>query len=786
METNGLKAGRDDLLSISIYKPDDGEMYNRFLPLEKQSYIREEAFAVHHISEQDLRGLKPLTQDEVLSLLVDFELTKRTILTFGGKGFDKRFLLQYCHDHGLYGLDNLNYLDFKTMVHSSGNRFYPASKDNLCIAFGIENVSKVHTSENDCRLEWELFKRIDHSHLLVTDQNVFKLTPEYIVPASYLDRYSGLRTYANIPKRYVQTEKVYELALSEEQSEAVRKFPNNFSGNAIEHLINTLLHTTKIDSRHFLLENKAKLEYVGSFSGSATIVNTEQRADGTVVLAQSVYDRAIMSLKQIEGYESLIDSLEKAKALGGFNAALKDSSKAMSQYEKLLSSESLQTVAMELEKLRWQSMLTDAISEVNLLLKEPIRPLINELSRILGSDITSQELVVNEEDNCLALCDLSSANAAVEIKTGWNGAEAKKFINQLYYSSSGRDCYLLHIDWRALAQDPSRCDEHEEGEWQGSNTASNLTTKFVLEKVIFSSEAPKRKSSRKRPRTRHAVMDWRQLNPDVNDWRECVFNLKLNPNDVENVWDKCDPKSFPKNAPQKGVALRVFKQIQRWRSAHPDGTRLELSEQIDSQLPTIEKWWYLATPDKLENGEGSAQRLSEQSIKEQIKDISNESNVYPLFTCKDIAMMGEEAERMGLDCGLPFTNSWYLPYDLPYWNELVDETKVVQCAEKIKNFMKLCEERSRSGYKALTIPLEDTSYKTSEFYCPLKKSVVRFKLNKKGITIYVAWRKVITLSEPSSDLFKFAIEHIDKPVAEAFIARTLQTDSSNFYLVYKD
>lgn len=34
VETNGLKSKRNDLLSISFYKPDDGKEYSKFLPLE--------------------------------------------------------------------------------------------------------------------------------------------------------------------------------------------------------------------------------------------------------------------------------------------------------------------------------------------------------------------------------------------------------------------------------------------------------------------------------------------------------------------------------------------------------------------------------------------------------------------------------------------------------------------------------------------------------------------------------------------------------------------------------
>ena len=34
VETNGLSSLRDDLLSISLYRPDTEDSYSRFLPLE--------------------------------------------------------------------------------------------------------------------------------------------------------------------------------------------------------------------------------------------------------------------------------------------------------------------------------------------------------------------------------------------------------------------------------------------------------------------------------------------------------------------------------------------------------------------------------------------------------------------------------------------------------------------------------------------------------------------------------------------------------------------------------
>ena len=101
VETNGLSSLRDDLLSISVYKPDTGEILNRFLPLELQSKVL--TTHINGIKTADLRGLKPLSQAEVDELIRVFELKDRTILTYGS--LDEKFIIKYFKRHRLVGLD---------------------------------------------------------------------------------------------------------------------------------------------------------------------------------------------------------------------------------------------------------------------------------------------------------------------------------------------------------------------------------------------------------------------------------------------------------------------------------------------------------------------------------------------------------------------------------------------------------------------------------------------------------------------------------------------------------
>lgn len=52
VETNGLSSLKHDLLSISIYKPDDNKTYDRFLPLELNSFV--ETYWINGIDEDNV------------------------------------------------------------------------------------------------------------------------------------------------------------------------------------------------------------------------------------------------------------------------------------------------------------------------------------------------------------------------------------------------------------------------------------------------------------------------------------------------------------------------------------------------------------------------------------------------------------------------------------------------------------------------------------------------------------------------------------------------------------
>lgn len=195
VETNGLRSKEHDLLSISIYKPDDNKLYNRFLPLELNKIIPKHITKINGITIKDVKNKNPLTQNEVDRLFDEYELDKRILLHYGD--LDKIFLKSYFKRHKLYGFSRLKFYNFKSLICSSRFLNGELSKDNLCKMFRIENVTDVHSGKNDCKLEWQLFEKIQGRPLLATEGdgwiNLFVLNEDYMIPVSLLDTHTRLR-----------------------------------------------------------------------------------------------------------------------------------------------------------------------------------------------------------------------------------------------------------------------------------------------------------------------------------------------------------------------------------------------------------------------------------------------------------------------------------------------------------------------------------------------------------------------------------------------------------------
>lgn len=382
VETNGLKSKKDDLLSISFYKPDDGKEYSKFLPLEMNRKIV--TSYINGITEKDLIDATALTQMDFDHIVEEFELKERTILIYAGRDFDEQFLAEYMKRHRLFGFEKLHFYNFKRNIISSKYSQGNITKDNLCSVFGIEGVKSIHSSSNDCKLEWELFQKMDGYIYLITEgqgvDNVFRLNDDYIIPASLLSSHPQL-SHLLRERPYIECQS-HLVKSFEVDAKGIEKFPTNITGMTFEHLINSMLDVKVQDTRPFLLMNKMKLDFIGKIPNKCIMIPMEFNPDGTVT--------------------------------------------ALHKEDK------------EME---------NSINSTNNNLKERIRPLVDYIRYEIFKNerIMSQELVVDLKNNILALCDLSTSETVLEIKTNANDSLAYK--EQLFYEAKGRAVYHLKMEW---------------------------------------------------------------------------------------------------------------------------------------------------------------------------------------------------------------------------------------------------------------------------------------------------------------------------------------------------
>lgn len=291
VETNGLSSTDNDLLSISIYDPTNNKTYDRFLPLELNSFVY--TTHINGITDEMLKNKEPIIQEEFDELINDFDLYNRIILTYGS--IDKTFIKAYCKRHKLKGFDNLNFYNFKRQIIASGFSSGNVTKDNLCKIYNIDNVQVVHSGHNDCLLEWELFKKIYNKFLLVTGNNVFELNDKYIVPVSYLQVYTNFKYFRDIPKVYIKTRTIRKFELNKRK---ITRFDTNVSGMSIEHLINTMLDVEKINSLDFELKNKSNLNFIGSLPSVFNEIPISLSKDGTIKSLDKEYEKYIESVNK--------------------------------------------------------------------------------------------------------------------------------------------------------------------------------------------------------------------------------------------------------------------------------------------------------------------------------------------------------------------------------------------------------------------------------------------------------------------------------------------------------
>ncbi|HJF66576.1 MAG TPA: hypothetical protein K8U77_10760, partial [Slackia equolifaciens] len=234
-----------------------------------------------------------------------------------------------------------------------------------------------------------LFKKLNGRYLLariVSDGQNRGMWRLAVLNPGYILPVSYLATYKNlsriIERPYIRCD-AEEVFRFEISGEDIKRFPTNFSGMIVENLVDTMLGAAKVDNMAFLAENAAKNELLGYMpSYYISFTPMSLNDDGTVTAVRE----------------------EDKRQEGELNAMI---SQARSQLIPLV------------------EFIRDEVFH--------------------GAPVMSQELVVDNELGILALCDLSTDDAVLEIKTSC--CDPEQYAEQLYYEAKGRAAYLMGMEW---------------------------------------------------------------------------------------------------------------------------------------------------------------------------------------------------------------------------------------------------------------------------------------------------------------------------------------------------
>jgi hypothetical protein len=176
------------------------------------------------------------------------------------------------------------------------------------------------------------------------------------------------------------------------KSRKIRKFDTNITGKTVEHLINTMLQVEEQNSFDFTLKNKSKLKHLGKIPSIFNIMPALFNDDGSITATRP----------EDEDYIQRVNK----------------------------------TISV---------------------IKREISPLIEYIRSDIFHDsgVRSQELVLHPENNCFALCDLSTDDCVLEIKTSFS-LDIEKYNYQLFYQANGRECYIMQIDWGLFDGNPDQ------------------------------------------------------------------------------------------------------------------------------------------------------------------------------------------------------------------------------------------------------------------------------------------------------------------------------------------
>ena len=92
-------------------------------------------------------------------------------------------------------------------------------------------MTDIHSRYNDCILEWKLFEKLETECVFFIVEHLFRYTPDYIIPFSYLFKHPSLAKAANVKIPTFQG-KATEAVANKEEVKSL--FPNCYGAPAVK------------------------------------------------------------------------------------------------------------------------------------------------------------------------------------------------------------------------------------------------------------------------------------------------------------------------------------------------------------------------------------------------------------------------------------------------------------------------------------------------------------------------------------------------------------------------
>lgn len=269
LETNGPRWRVDDLVSLTIYDPRSGQAYHRPLLIEHLDVLL--TGYIHHLSYEECRRTKPLSQDELDFLLDYFDMeSKKIIFVSSTCLWDIHFLTHYQSTHSLEGFEHLSFIQSEDLFPLFAKYLKDGKeKEKLCQMLSLDKDQEKGNLPYPlcCAIkEFKLLLKLKNEPLFFYDKDqLCSYKDDYLIPFDEFYQDDRLSRIADIQKKPVDgiRKPVLDITFSVSLLEKFTIDANYVISSIFKAFFRNTLKAKEVQSKDFEMMNLGKLDYLG-------------------------------------------------------------------------------------------------------------------------------------------------------------------------------------------------------------------------------------------------------------------------------------------------------------------------------------------------------------------------------------------------------------------------------------------------------------------------------------------------------------------------------------------